>query len=37
MQLINRPLALLLAGLAVTTVNAQENKRWECHFPPMFK
>lgn len=26
MQLINRPLALLLAGLAVTTVNAQENK-----------
>lgn len=26
MQLINRPLALLLAGLAVNTVNAQENK-----------
>ena len=26
MQLINRPLSLLLAGLAVTTVNAQENK-----------
>lgn len=26
MQLINRPLALLLAGLAVSTVNAQENK-----------
>lgn len=26
MQLINRPLALLLAGLAVTTVNSQENK-----------
>ena len=26
MQLINRPLALLLAELAVTTVNAQENK-----------
>ena len=26
MQLINRPLAQLLAGLAVTTGNAQENK-----------
>lgn len=26
MQLINKPLALLLAGLAVSTVNAQENK-----------